>query len=121
MAIGGLWETWTGPNGEEVDTACIVTTHANGPISAIHHRMPVILEPEHFDTWLDCEAHDADEASLLMRPAENDVLEFWPISTAVNKVVNDGPELMAPVGEIERAEPKPRQAANPPAQGDLFG
>ena len=121
MAIGGLWETWTGPNGEEVDTACIVTTHANGPISAIHHRMPVILEPEHFDTWLDCEAHDADEASLLMRPADDDVLEFWPISTAVNKVVNDGPELMAPVGEIERVEPKPKKAVKPAAQGDLFG
>ena len=81
--------------------------------------MPVILEPEHFDTWLDCEVHDADEASLLMRPADDDVLEFWPISTAVNKVVNDGPELMAPVGEIERVEAAPKKAVA--AQGDLFG
>jgi len=56
-----------------------------------------------------------------MRPAEDAVLEFWPISTAVNKVVNDGPELMAPVGEIERVEPKPKKVAKPAAQGDLFG
>ncbi len=120
MAIAGLWETWMGPDGEEVDTACIVTTFANGPISAIHDRMPVILEPQDFDTWLDCEAHDVDEASTLMRPAADDVLEFWPISTAVNKVANDGPELMARVEEIEHA-PAPKKVAAPSAQGDLFG
>ena len=120
MAIAGLWETWCGPDGEEIDTACIVTTQANCPISAIHDRMPVILEPEDFDTWLDCEAHDVKEASPLMRPAPDDVLEFWPISTAVNKVANDGPELMERVAEMEPAPPPPQKAASVPAQGDLF-
>src|SRR6204780_1307890 len=40
VAFAGLWETWTGPNGEEVDTAAIVTTRANRTLAAIHERMP---------------------------------------------------------------------------------
>jgi putative SOS response-associated peptidase YedK len=45
IAFAGLWETWTGPNGEEVDTAAIVTTRANRALAAIHDRMPVIVAP----------------------------------------------------------------------------
>ena len=115
MALAGLWETWAGPNGEEVDTACIVTTTANGSMAAIHDRMPVILEPQDFDMWLDCDAHDADEVTHLMKPAADDVLEFWPISTAVNKVSNDTPDIQVPVGPVERPVPTPM------IQRDLFG
>src|SRR6188508_115128 len=43
LAFAGLWETWTGPNGEEVDTAAIITTGANETLSPLHHRMPVII------------------------------------------------------------------------------
>jgi putative SOS response-associated peptidase YedK len=45
IAFAGLWETWTGPNGEEVDTAAIVTTRANRVLAAVHDRMPVIVPP----------------------------------------------------------------------------
>jgi putative SOS response-associated peptidase YedK len=45
IAFAGLWETWTGPNGEEVDTAAIVTTRSNRSLAAIHDRMPVIVPP----------------------------------------------------------------------------
>ena len=56
LAFAGLWETWTGHNGEEVDTAAIVTTGARPKraLAAIHERMPVIVAPEAFDLWLDC-------------------------------------------------------------------
>ena len=54
FAFAGLWETWTGPNGEELETAAIVTTRANRTLSPIHDRMPVIVPPEAFDLWLDC-------------------------------------------------------------------
>ena len=117
MAFAGLWETWTGPNGEEVDTACIVTTAANGAISAIHERMPVILEPENFDVWLDCDTEDASAATALMRPAGEDALEFFPISTDVNKVANDTPAIQTPRGPAQRPKAAPRGKA----QGDLFG
>lgn len=50
IAFAGLWETWTGPNGEEVDTAAIVTTRSNRSLAAIHDRMPVIVAPEAFQS-----------------------------------------------------------------------
>src|SRR5215467_1635086 len=51
LAFAGLWETWTGPNGEELDTVAIVTTDANGTLAAIHPRMPVFVAPDAFDLW----------------------------------------------------------------------
>lgn len=121
MALAGLWETWTGPNGEEVDTACIITTHANGPMAAIHDRMPVILEPEAFDHWLDCDAVDADGAAPLLKPADDGALEFIPIGTDVNKVANDNPAIQTPRGPVERPPKMPIKAPVARAQGDLFG
>jgi putative SOS response-associated peptidase YedK len=53
MAFAGLWESWMGPNGEEVETAAIVTTAASREIAHIHDRMPVIVPPQAFDFWLD--------------------------------------------------------------------
>ena len=53
LAFAGLWETWTGPNGEEMETAAIVTTRANRMLADIHDRMPVIVPPEAFEPWLD--------------------------------------------------------------------
>lgn len=123
MALAGLWETWTGPNGEEMDTACIVTTGANGPMSAIHDRMPVILETDDFDTWLDCDANDPDAAARLMKPAGDDVLEFFEIGPGLNKVANDSPDLQLPTGPIVAASPAPARTprAKPASpQGDLF-
>src|SRR3989440_8583322 len=53
MAFAGLWESWMGPNGEEMETAAIVTTNASHSIAHIHDRMPVIVPPEAFHFWLD--------------------------------------------------------------------
>ena len=97
MALAGLWETWAGPNGEEQDTACIVTTDANGLMSGIHDRMPVILAPEDFDLWLDNFDTDMADVEALLRPAAEDVLEAFEISPLVNKVANDGPDVQAAV------------------------
>lgn len=116
MALAGVWETWTGPDGEEQDTACILTTDANGLMAGIHDRMPVILEPEDFDLWLDNDETDFKDAAALMRPAGNDVLEAFEISPLVNKVANDGPEVQAAVASAIVSRPT---AA--PRSGDLFG
>lgn len=118
MAFAGLWETWTGPNGEEVDTACILTTSANAAMAAIHDRMPVILEPGGFDNWLDCDSLDERGAGALMRPTAENVLEFVPVGTDVNKVANDNPGVQTPRGRVERPAAAPARAR---AQGDLFG
>ena len=89
IAFAGLWESWMGPNGEELETAAIVTTEASRDLAAIHHRMPVIVPPEAFDMWLDCANVDAVTAAALILPAREGVMEAYEISTAVNRVAND--------------------------------
>jgi putative SOS response-associated peptidase YedK len=96
MAFAGLWEIWTGPNGEEMDTAVIVTTRANRMLSPLHDRMPVIVPPEAFDFWLDCDKVDALTAAALFAPAPDNLLEAHEVSAAVNKVANDTPQLIEP-------------------------
>ncbi len=97
FAFAGLWETWIGPNGEEMDSAVIVTAPANRLLAPVHERMPVILEPEQHAQWLDSDHVDPKEAAALLKPAREDRLDLYEISTAVNRVANDGPELIAPL------------------------
>jgi putative SOS response-associated peptidase YedK len=124
IAFAGLWETWTGPNGEELETAAIVTTAANGMLKPLHERMPVVVPPDAFDLWLDPNA-DRQTASSLIAPAPNDLFEAYEVSGAVNRAANDGPALLTPASElpapIEAPKPKPRKrAAADEAQGTLF-
>jgi putative SOS response-associated peptidase YedK len=97
MALAGLWETWTGPNGEELDTVAVVTTQANRTLSSIHDRMPVIVPPDAFDLWLDCRRVDPQTASALITPARDSLLEAHEVSLAVNRTANDSPELIEPL------------------------
>jgi putative SOS response-associated peptidase YedK len=115
FAFAGLWETWTGPNGEELETGTIVTTRANRTLAAIHDRMPVILAPEAFDLWLDCAHVDAATATSLIQPAPENLLEVYAVSTAVNRTANDDPKLVQRI--VAGAEPEPAtKPAAPPAR-----
>ena len=98
MGLAALWETWTGPNGEEVDTACIVTTEANALSGAIHPRLPVVLERADWATWLNPDDDATGDAQALLRSPGDDVLAFVPISSAVNKVDHDDPSVQEAVG-----------------------
>ncbi len=129
MAFAGLWETWIGPNGEEMETAAIITTEANKEMGAVHHRAPVIVPPEQFDFWLDCANVSEKEAAELFRPAPDGSMEVYEISTAVNRVDNDAPQLLERYDRgAEADEPapeKPKPARKPRAiadsgQGSLF-
>lgn len=129
LAFAGLWETWTGPNGEELDTVAIVTTEANRTLRPLHDRMPVIVPPEAFDLWLDGDRVDALTAAALIAPAPDDLLEAWPVSTDVNRVANDNARLIEPVAAaaepelVAKAAPtkKPKAAKpNDDGQGALF-
>jgi putative SOS response-associated peptidase YedK len=97
FAMAGLYECWMGPDGSEIDTACILTTMANGTLSAVSERMPVILDTKDHAAWLDCDAVDAKEAIRLARPAPDETLVLVEISDAVNRVSNDGPFVQAPL------------------------
>jgi len=126
LAFAGLWETWTGPNGEEVDTAAIVTTAANGTLAPIHARMPVIVPPEAFDLWLDTAHVDERTAAAVIAPAPDDLLEAYPVSTAVNRTANDDPKLIELFTPSEAPPPAPKRAPrikrepDNDAQGVLF-
>ena len=65
IAFAGLWETWEGPNGEELDSVAIITTPANRMLGVIAERMPAILPPDAFDLWLDCTAVDAADGGCV--------------------------------------------------------
>jgi putative SOS response-associated peptidase YedK len=111
FAFAGLWETWMGPNGEDLETATIVTTKANRTLAPIYDRMPVIVPPDAFDLWLDNANVDPVTASTLIAPAPENLLEAYPISTDVNRVANDNPKLLEPYVVGAEPEPKPKPAA----------
>jgi putative SOS response-associated peptidase YedK len=125
IAFAGLWETWVGPNGEELDSVAIITTPANRLLGTIAERMPAILPPESFDLWLDCAKVDALTAAAFLVPASEALLEAYPVSTAVNRTANDSPELIERVSAEAPPPPPPvpvkraRKAADD-RQGSLF-
>jgi len=124
MAFAGLWETWSGPNGEELETAAIVTTTASRSIAHIHDRMPVIVAPEAFDFWLDPNV-DARTAAAVIAPAPDAALEAYEVSSAVNRTANDSPNLLEPLREPETvpaapAAPKRKKEKEDDGQASLF-
>jgi putative SOS response-associated peptidase YedK len=126
LAFAGLWETWTGPNGEEMETAAIVTTRANRTLAGIHERMPVVVPPEAFNMWLDCANIDDKTAASLIAPASDDLLEAYEVSTAVNRTANDDPKLIERDFEPIEAQPatsvrqQAKRAKKDDGQGVLF-
>jgi putative SOS response-associated peptidase YedK len=97
ITFAGLWETWLGPNGEEMETAAIITTDANRELAKLHPRMPAIIPARALDLWLDCAMVDAATATALLEPAPEGRLEAYEISPAVNRTANDGPALIEPI------------------------
>ena len=97
MIFAGLWDRWRGQADEPVDTFTILTTAANDQLRPLHDRMPVILEPEDVESWLDPAVSDAARLGPLLRPAADGVLTTHPVSVRVNKPENDDPSLLEPV------------------------
>jgi putative SOS response-associated peptidase YedK len=123
MAFAGLWENWMGPNGEEMETAAIVTTRANRMLAPIHPRMPAIVPPEAFDLWLDSARVDATTAAALIAPAPEEMLEAHEVSPAVNSTANDAPDLLEPAtaeSDAVDAVAPGRKSKPDGRQGSLF-
>ena len=96
FAFAGLWETWNSPDGSQLNSATIITTSPNDLMLPIHNRMPVILKPEHYKLWLDPAEKSPDELTNLLKPYPAGEMDAYPISTAVNNVRNDTPDLIKP-------------------------
>jgi putative SOS response-associated peptidase YedK len=97
FAMAGLWERWRQPEGGELQTCTILTTAANPLLAPLHDRMPVILPADQYDTWLDPQLRAADAVVPLLAPYPAEAMGAHPVSTAVNRVANDGPALTAPL------------------------
>ena len=97
FAFAGLWEHWQSPEGKEIESCTIIVTDANEVLKPIHDRMPVILDPDQYDTWLDPSIRDADALKSLLKPYPAERLEFWPVSRRVGNPANDDPSLIKPV------------------------
>jgi len=97
-AFAGLWETWEGEDGRKIHSTTIITTEANELVGGIHHRMPVILPPESYGTWLDTFIQEPEELMPLLGPYPSGWMEAFPIGTYVNKPANDDPACIEPVG-----------------------
>jgi putative SOS response-associated peptidase YedK len=106
ICMAGLWSTWRpkdAPKESPPLLSCtIITTDAVGPLAEIHDRMPLMVDERDWDRWLDPDSPLDDD--LLAVRADLSHLEIREISTLVNNVRNNGPEL------IEPAEPQGRQA-----------
>ncbi|PSB07421.1 hypothetical protein C7B62_19970 [Pleurocapsa sp. CCALA 161] len=92
FALAGLWESWS--NGEDELVSCtILTTKANTEAAKVHHRMPVIIQPTDYDSWLGELNH---RKQLLDALPEVD-LELYPVSKKVNSPKNDTPDCIKPI------------------------
>ncbi|MFK7955502.1 MAG: SOS response-associated peptidase [Lysobacterales bacterium] len=98
LALAGLWESWTDDiDGEMVHSFTLMTTEAVGPAADIHHRMPLMLDPELQQAWLSHALEDpVGIASLVAEAQPTQTVKPHAVSTAVNSVHNNYPELLEP-------------------------
>lgn len=96
FALGGIWDYWKPPDGEGLASCAILTTEPNTLLTPIHDRMPVIVPPSKYAMWLDYRT-PAPALGDIMRPAESDAMELWPISLKVNSAKIDDESLLEAV------------------------
>ena len=93
FAFAGIWSVWKDPEGNRVPTCAIITTTANYTLRPIHERMPVVLPRSLEKFWLDPALEDPAAITSVLSPAANDAMEAYEVSTLVNKVANNSPEV----------------------------
>lgn len=99
LALAGLWEHWQSADGSELESCTILTTTPNDMMRDLHNRMPVILEPADYDVWLQSDGQNQGELQHLLRPAADEMLTAYPVTTFVNRPQNDAPDCIAPLAE----------------------
>lgn len=110
MAMAGIWEHWLHPSGSEILSVSLVTRPADETVGRIHHRMPVILPEDCWESWLDTAGVKPDMPAFLKTTDREGLLADHPVSLAVNKTGTDDAALIQP----EEPEPGPAE------QGELF-
>jgi putative SOS response-associated peptidase YedK len=101
FAFAGLWDRWKDASSKWLTTCSILTTTPNALTSAVHDRMPVILDPDGCDVWLDPGMTNVAAASELLKPCDARLMRCFAVSSRVNHVANDDEECSAPVEATE--------------------
>ncbi len=94
FGIAGLWEVWEGADHTAIESCALFTTEANGVLRPIHDRMPVIVAPGDYATWLDPAIQDPRRVAPLLRPYSEAEMEVYPVSRLVNRPDNDDPKCV---------------------------
>ncbi|GAB5377011.1 MAG: SOS response-associated peptidase [Acuticoccus sp.] len=103
IAFAGVWETWMGPNGEEMDTAAILTSDAQGIPADYHDRMPLTVPRDNVAAWLDPDNENGEEALRLTGKAR---FRARPVSRRLSNARNEGVGLMTPDPVAPPPEPE---------------
>jgi putative SOS response-associated peptidase YedK len=101
FGFAGIWDRWKNASGNVVETCSILTTTPNAVTAAVHDRMPVIIDSDSYDLWLDPGMKNADLVSDLLRPCSATIMRSYPVSARVNQVANDDEECSAPVQSVQ--------------------
>jgi putative SOS response-associated peptidase YedK len=101
FAFAGIWDRWNGPTGNWIKSCSILTTTPNAVTSTVHDRMPVILDPDCYDLWLDPGMHDMTVVSDMLKPFDARLMRCYPVSSRVNHVANDDAECSLPIKLVE--------------------
>ena len=97
FAFAGIWDGWKNSEGQWIRTCSILTTTPNAVTSAVHDRMPVILDPDRYDLWLDPGMQNVAAVSELLKPYDARLMRCYPVGTRINHVANDDEECSRPV------------------------
>lgn len=97
FALAGIWERWEGPEGQSLESVCLLTTEPNELVAAIHDRMPVIVPPEAYDRWLDPTLHDPAVLLGMVAPYPASLMISYPVDPKVGSPAHDTPDCLAPL------------------------
>lgn len=97
FSLAGLWEHWQSKEGKVIESCSIIVTDANAVLKPIHDRMPVILDPENYTTWLDPNNEDANMLASLLTPYPDASMKAYPVSTRMNNPSYNGQDCIKPL------------------------
>ena len=105
FAFAGIWDRWKDASGNLVETCSILTTTPNSLLAGVHNRMPVILEPGNYESWLDPGLKDSGTLTAMLKPFDPALMKCYPVSMLVNSPANDNAECATKIEPPQLAGP----------------
>jgi putative SOS response-associated peptidase YedK len=97
FALAGLWDEWKNPEGQIIQSCTVLTTTPNTLLADIHDRMPVIVSPENYASWLNPKIEEFAAVREMLKPYDPSLMRSYPVSPKLNNVQNDDADSAAPI------------------------